>query len=186
MFISRIVLATLLAALGSTQIARAADTSAFDVLLNDHDGKPTMFQSTSALKKGDVIEIHAFNARPVMILQVAMCNTDCPRMHIVKTVHLYPYYAGTSNVNQRFAVPENGHVSFWVQQFDSAFATPIIVGGGTWDYVYVNRYLSFETPMLYLDTQPMPVSALRLDENKLRARYFHNTFITVSLADSNS
>ncbi|HUA80481.1 MAG TPA: hypothetical protein VL997_08930 [Dyella sp.] len=186
MFISRIVLAALVAALGSTQVARASNPASFNVLVNGDDGKPIMFQSTSALKKGDVIVVHAFNARPVMILQVAMCDADCPHMHLVKTIPLFPYYAGASGVaNHRFAIPEDGRVSFWVQQLSGAISTPVITMNGAWSVNFVNRFMSFQTPMLYPDSQPMHANALRLDDGTLRARYFHNTFVTVSLARSN-
>jgi hypothetical protein len=187
MFISRIALAAFFTILGSAQIARAADTPTFDVLVNNQDGKPVMFQSTSVLKKGDVIKIHAFNTRPVMIMQVAMCNTDCPHMHLIKTIPIFPFYAGTSAVaDQSFVVPEDGHVSFWVQQAGNAFSKPIITRDGIWNLVFINRFQAFATPMLYPDTRPMPANALRLDDNGLHARYFHNMFITVRLANANS
>ncbi|RDS85801.1 hypothetical protein [Dyella psychrodurans] len=186
MFFSRIVLTAMLAGLCWAQVARAADASAFDVLVNNHDGKPVMFQSTSTLKKGDVINVHAFNARPVMIMQIAMCDADCPHMHLVKTIPLFPYYAGTAVANQKFVIPENGHVSFWVQELGGVVSTPIITMDGAWSVNFVNRFMSFATPMLYQDSQPMPASAATMDDNTLRARYFHRTFITVRLADSNS
>ncbi|WP_233842418.1 hypothetical protein [Dyella sp. 2HG41-7] len=184
MFISRIALATIIAAFGSLSIAHATDMSAFNVLVNGDDGKPIMFQSTSALKKGDVIKVHAFNARPVMILQVAMCDADCPHMHLVQTVPLFPYYAGTSGVtNHRFVVPEDGRISFWVQQLSGTATTPVITMNGAWSVNFVNRFMSFATPMLYPDSKPMHANALTVDDDTLRARYFHDTFVTVSLAD---
>lgn len=186
MFISRIALTAVVAVLGSIHIAHAANTSAFNVLVSGDDGKPIMFQSTSALKKGDVIKVHAFNARPVMILQVAMCDADCPHMHLVKTIPLFPYYAGTSGVaDHRFAVPEDGRVSFWVQQLSGTVSTPVITMNGAWSVNFVNRFMNFATPMLYPDSQPMHANALRLDDDRLSARYFHNTFVTVRLTDSN-
>lgn len=170
--------------LATAQVAQAADSSAFQVLVNDSGGNPTMFQSVTALKKGDVIKVHAFNARPVMILQVAMCDSDCPRMHLVKTMQLYPYYASTANVNQDFVVPENGHVSFWVQQAGYAFSVPIIAGNGSWSLVFIDRTTNFATPQLFEQSPPMSANAVRLEDNTLRARYFHNTFVAVSLADA--
>lgn len=187
MVISRIALAALLVGLCPAHIARAADTSVFDVLVNDHDGKPVVFQSASALKKGDVIKVYAFNARPVMILQVALCNADCPRMHLIKTIPLYPYYAGTSSIaSHSFAIPENGRVSFWVQQAGDQFSVPVVGASGTWSFVFINRFASYAAPTPYLNAQPMPAEGMTLDDGTLRARYFHNIFITVSLADSNS
>ncbi|HTV84280.1 MAG TPA: hypothetical protein VME63_02675 [Dyella sp.] len=184
---SRIAPAAVLAGLCWAPIAHAATASAFDVLANNQYGQPVAFQSASVLKKGDVIKVHTFNARPVMVLQVAMCDADCPRMHLVKTIPLYPYYAGTSAVaTQSFVIPENGRVSFWVQQADNQFSVPIAGASGTWSFTFINRFASYAAPTPYLDTQPMAAEGTTLNDGTLRARYFHNTFITVRLADSNS
>lgn len=187
MFISRIVLAAAVAGLASASIVHAADTASFDVQANNQDGKPVVFQSATALKKGDVIKVHTFNARPVMVMQVAMCDADCPRMHLVKTIPLYPYYPGTSSVaTQSFTLPENGRVSFWVQQAGGQFTVPLAGASGTWSYTFINRFASYAAPTPYLDVQAMPAEGATLNDGTLHARYFHNTFITVRLADSNS
>lgn len=166
-------------------LAHAADNAVFSVLVNNSAGKAIMFQSSATLKKGDVIKIHAFNAEPVMILQVAMCDSDCPHMHLVKTISLTPYFVGAANTNQRFVVPKDGRVSFWVQRVGGVVSEPIRTRSGTWSLQIVDPLLSFATPQLYPNTRPMPVSALRLDDNTLRARFYHRTFVTVSLADAN-
>jgi hypothetical protein len=187
MFSSRIALAAVIVGLCSAHVARAADTSTFDVLANNQDGKPVVFQSSAVLKQGDVIKVHTFNARPVMVLQVAMCDADCPRMHLVKTIPLYPYYAGTSSVaTQSFTLPENGRVSFWVQQAGGQFSVPLAGASGTWSFTFINRFASYAAPTPYLDVSPMPAEGMTLNDGTLRARYFHNTFITVRLANSNS
>lgn len=185
MFISRI-LATAFFSFVAASAAQAADTSTFSVLVNNTAGKPVMFQSTAALKKGDVIKISSFNAQPVMILQIAMCNSDCPQMHLVKTVSLTPYFAGTANMNQDFVVPENGHVSFWVQQLGGVVSVPIITHNGAWSVLLIDRFTSFAVPELYPNAPAMPVSSVRLDDNTLLARFDHRTFVTVSLADAGS
>ncbi|MFK2873440.1 hypothetical protein [Dyella lipolytica] len=186
MSLSRILVLAVIAVTGlaTTQVAQAADASAFQVLMNDSGGNPVVFQSVSALKRGDVIKVHAFNARPVMIMQVAMCNSDCPRMHLVKTISLLPYYAGTANANQDFVVPEDGYVSFWVEQRGGAASVPIRAQTGTWSLNFVNRFMSFATPELFKESQPMSANAVSLDDNTLRVRYFHHTFVAVSLADA--
>lgn len=184
MFLSRTFAIAALAALATAPIAHVAETPAFTIMANNSAGKPILFQSTSALKKGDVIKVHAFNALPVMILQMAMCDSDCPHMHLVKTVPLISYFIGISNMNQNIVLPENGHVFFWVQQAGGVANIPIGTASGVWNLQLVDPFLSFTTPKLYLDTQPMPVSALKLDDNTLRARFYHRTFVTVSLADA--
>jgi hypothetical protein len=171
--------------LAAAATAQAADTSAFSVLVNNSAGKPIMFQSTAALKKGDVINIRAFNAAPVMVLQIAMCDSDCSHRHLVQTVPLTPYFIGAANMNQNFVVPENGHVSFWVQQLGGEFSTPIRARTGTWSVAFVDPFLTVATPQLYPDTRPLPFSALRLNDNTLRARFYHRTFVTIRLADAN-
>jgi hypothetical protein len=184
MSLSRILAVVAVTGLAIAQIAHAADASAFHVLVNDSSGNPVVFQSASALKRGDVIKVYAFNARPVMIMQIAMCNSDCPRMHLVKTVSLLPYYAGTANANQDFVLPEDGQVSFWVEQSGGAASVPINTGAGPWSVNFVNRFMSFATPELLEHSQPMSANAFKLDDNTLRIRYFHHTFVAVSLADA--
>jgi hypothetical protein len=181
------MLAAAFLSLAATSIAQAADDARFSVLVNNSAGKPIMFESTVALKKGDVIKIHAFNAPPRMVLQIAMCNSDCPRMHLVKTVSLMPYFMGLTNTNQSFVVPEDGHVSFWVQKADNKFITPIGSFGGTlWSIDFNDPILlSYTEPQLY-HTPPMPANALQVYDDTLQARFYHRTFVTVSLADVGS
>jgi hypothetical protein len=184
MSLSRMLAVTFLS-LAAASAAQAADTSVFSVLVNNSAGQPIMFQSTATLKKGDVLNIQSLNAQPVMILQIAMCDSDCPHMHLVKTVSLTPYFIGAASMNQNVVLPENGRVSFWVQRIGGVFNVPLPVGGGSWYLQYVSPILSFATPQLYPDTGPMPFSALRLDDNTLRARFYHRTFVTIRLADAN-
>lgn len=178
MFLSRMLAVLAFAAAPATQ---ATDTSSFSVLLNNSAGKPVMFQSTSALRKGDVLKVRAFNAPPVMILQIAMCDRDCPHMHLVKTLSLTPYFVGLSNLNDTFVLPENGRVSFWAQRIGGVASVPIPAQGGTWSLQFVDPFLSFVTPALYPDSSPTPANSLQLSDNMLRARFYHRTFVTVSL-----
>jgi hypothetical protein len=169
------------AGLATATAAQAAESSAFQVLVSNGDGSPVMFQSATALKKGDVIKIHAFNAPAVMVMQIAMCDSDCPRMHLVKTLQLFTYHAGSTDMNQQFVVPENGHVSFWVQQVGYAFSVPIARG---WSVATLDRTAGFPTPVLFENSPPMSANAITLDDNTLRLRYYHKTFVAVSLADA--
>lgn len=179
MFLAR-MLAVL--AFATASAAQAADTSSFSVLFNNSAGKPVMFQSTSPLKKGDVLKVSAFNAPPVMILQIAMCDSDCPHMHLVKTLSLTPYFVGLTNLNDTFVLPENGRVSFWAQRIGGVASVPIAAQGGNWSLQFVDPFLSFVTPELYPNTSPTPANSLQLSDNTLRARFYHRTFVTVSLA----
>jgi hypothetical protein len=185
MILSR-MLAVACFSLAATSVVQAADPAVFSVLVNNDAGKPLMFQSSAALKKGDVIQIRSFNAQPMMILQIAMCSSDCPTMHLVKTVSLTPYFAGTPSMNQNVLVPEDGHVSFWVQQIQSIALVPDPVrGAAPWYLELYNPFgMAFVPPTLY-PTPPMPANALRLNDHILQARYDHRTFVTVSLADAN-
>jgi hypothetical protein len=183
MFFSRMFALAAFASLAMASAAQAADTPAFSVMVNNSAGKPVMYQSTSALKKGDVLKVSAFNAQPVMILQIAMCDSDCPRMHLVKTISLTPYFVGLANQNDRFVLPENGRVAFWVQRIGGVASVPIPARGGTWSLQFVDPFLSFVTPRLYPDTSPTPANSLQLSDNTLHARFYHRTFVTVSLAD---
>jgi len=185
MFLPRILTAAFFS-LAAASAVQAAEAPAFSVLVNDSMGHPVMFQSTTTLKKGDVINVRSFNAEPVMVLQVAMCNSDCPRMHLVKTVSLTPYFVGDTHTNENFAVPENGRVVFWVQQVGGVASVPLSAQVGTWSLQIVDPFLSFATSRLYPETRPMPANELRLDDSKLRVRFYHRTFVTVSLADANS
>jgi len=184
MFLSRMLAATLFS-LAAASAAQAADPAVFSVLVNDNAGKPVMFQSTTALKKGDVINIRSFNAQPVMILQIAMCDRDCPNMHLVKTMSLTPYFVGAANMNRDFVVPENGRMSFWVQRIGGVASVPIFARSGTWSVEFVNPFMTFATPELYPDSRPMPANAPQLTDNTLQARFYHRTFVTISLADAN-
>lgn len=169
-------------ALAATSVAYGADTGAFSVLVGNDSGQSFMFQSTAALKKGDVINVRSFNVRNVMILQIAMCDQDCPAMHLVKTVPLTPW-------SNRFVVPENGHVSFWVQQVGDPLGIPITKRTQHFAILSapVNPFLlSFAPPRLFPDTPPMPAQSVKIDDNSLLARFYHRIFVTVSLAAANS
>jgi hypothetical protein len=180
MFLSRILV---LAFLGLTarSAAQAADTHAFSVLVHNSDGQPILFQSTSALKKGDVINVASFNAPPILLLQIAMCDLDCSHMHLVKTMVLTPYFLAQGNMNQNFVVPENGHVSFWVQWAPLLYP---FLATTTWSGELVDPFLNYSTPQLFPETGPVPVKALHLDDSQLQARFNHRTFVTVRLADA--
>jgi hypothetical protein len=177
-------LAVALFSLAAASTAHAGDNNAFSVLVNDSAGKPLMFQSTVPLKKGDVINIQSFNATTVMIMQVAMCSRDCPHMHLVKTMSLTPYFIGVATHNQNFVVPEDGRVSFWVQQIDGMAMVPL-QGPGGWSLQFIDRFASFATPQLFPNTAPLPANAIRNNHKTLQARFYHRTFINVSLADAN-
>lgn len=183
MTISRILLLALLG-IGCPLAANAADNTAFTVAQQDGSGKPLVFQSTNVLKKGDVIKVNAFNAQPVLVLQVAMCDRDCLHPRLVKTLPLTAYYAGQTSAGHQFVLPEDGHVSFWVQRLDELPSEPVNTSNGAWSVQYVDPFLRFASPTPYQSAQPMPASALSLDDHTLRARFFHRTFVTVSLADS--
>ncbi|GAB2576216.1 hypothetical protein ISP15_16225 [Dyella jejuensis] len=182
MAFSRLIVAALLGGMALPS-GYAADTPAFTVLKQDGSGKALVFQSSRALKKGDVIRIDAFNAQPVTVLQLAMCDSDCPRMRLVMTLPLTAYYAGIANSNQRFVLPEDGYVSFWVQRLGGLPSIPLNTRHGMWTLEYVDPFLRFarQAPP-YESWQPAPANALKLDDHALRARFYHRTFVTVRLA----
>jgi len=167
--------------------AQAADHNAFTVTRQDGNGKPLVFQSTAALKKGDVIRVNAFNAQPVLILQMAMCDGDCTHPRLVQSLPLVAYYAGQSSTSRQFVVPEDGRVYFWVQWLSDIPSVPVNAPNGTWNVQFVDPFLRFATPHQppYESAQPMPANALTLDADSLRARFLHRTFVTVTLADAN-
>jgi hypothetical protein len=181
-------LALAFASLAATSVACAADGNGFSVLVNDHNGQPLMFQSTAALNKGDVINVQSFNAQPVMVLQIAMCDRDCPRMHLVGTMSLTPYaYPLAVSMSNRFVVPEHGHVSFWVQQVGDPLDIPITTRSQGFARLSAHTsplLLSFAPPRLYPDTPPMPAQSANLDDGTLLARFYHRIFVSVSLADA--
>ncbi|GGA51824.1 hypothetical protein [Dyella nitratireducens] len=183
MFTARIFASTLLA-LSFVTVAHAIDNTTFTVAQQDGNGKPIVFQSTSALKKGDMIKVYASNAQPVLILQVAMCDEGCLHPRLVKTLPLTPYYAGQSSTSQQFVLPEDGQVSFWVQRLGDLPSTPVNASNGQWTVQYVDPFLRFATQTPYDSTRPMPANAFSLNDNTLRARFLHRTFVTVSLADA--
>ncbi|GLQ94053.1 hypothetical protein [Dyella acidisoli] len=164
--------------------AQAAENAAFSVLQQDGNGKPLVFQSTGALKKGDVIKVNAVNAQPVLVLQMAMCDSDCAHPRLVQTLPLTAYYAGQASSSHQFVLPEDGHVSFWVQRLGDLPSEPINTPNGAWSVQYVDPFLRFASKVPYQSVQPMPATAVSLDDNTLRARFFHRTFVTVSLADT--
>jgi hypothetical protein len=164
----------------TASLAHGADTHAFSVLINGHDGQPVVFQSTDVLKKGDVITVQGINAHPVLVLEVAMCDAGCKNIRLFKTVPLL-------DESTRFVVPEDGRVSFWVQQPGDPLGIPIL----HWSegFAYLSAPLSpfllsyATTPKLYSDTAPMPAESVKLDDGTLIARYNHHIFVNVSLAD---
>ncbi|RUL78345.1 hypothetical protein [Dyella choica] len=170
--------------LGVAAGAHARDNSAFTVAQHDGSGKALVFQSNVTLKKGDVIKVNASNAQPVMVLQVAMCDDGCLHPRLVRTLPLTPYYAGQTSASQQFVLPEDGQVSFWVQQLGDLPGEPLNAPNGTWTLQYIDPFLRFASQTPYESTKPMPANAFSLDDNMLRARFFHRTFVTVSLADA--
>lgn len=181
-------LALALLSLTAISTAHATDPQGFSALVNDQDGLPLMFQSTAALKKGDVINVQSFNAEPVTVLQIAMCDHDCPRMHLVKTMSLTPSaYPYAVSMSDSFVVPENGHVSFWVQQVGDPLGIPITTrsqGFGRLSARTSPFLLSFTPPRLYPDTPPMPAQSASINDNTLLARFYHRIFVSVRLADT--
>lgn len=180
---SRLLASAFLAAALATGV-QAAESSAFSVLQQDSTGKPLVFQSIHALKKGDVIKVNAFNAQPVLVLQLAMCDGDCTHPRLVKTLPLTAYYAGQASTNHQFALPEDGRVSFWVQRLADLPSEPVNTPNGAWSVQYVDPFLRFASQTPYMSAEPMPANALTLDDSTLRARFFHRTFVTVRLADT--
>lgn len=166
--------------------ANAAETTAFTVLKQDNHGKPVIFQSTYALKKGDVLKINAFNAKPITVLQVAMCDASCAHLRLIKTLPLTAYFAGVASTNQRFVMPEDGYVTFWVERLGGLPGTPFNTSSGTsWQVQYVDPFLLFAGPMPYVTSQPIPANALSTEDDTMHARFEHREFLTVRLADAN-
>ena len=178
------LLATVFIGFGVVSGLHAAESAAFAVMQQDGSGKPLVFQSSEALKKGDVIKVNAFNAQPVLVLQVAMCDSDCAHPRLVQTLPLTAYYAGQASSSHRFVLPEDGRVAFWVQRLGDLPSEPVNTPNGAWSVQYVDPFLRFASRMPYPSAQPMPASGLTLDDNSLRARFFHRTFVTVSLASA--
>lgn len=180
---SRIFAGALLG-LSFTAAAYAGDNTAFTVAQQNGSGKPLIFQSTAVLKKGDVIKVYVSNARPIMVMQMAMCDDGCRYLRVVQSLPLGPYEAGTSHTSQRFVVPEDGQVSFWVQRLGDLPSSPVNTASGQWSVQYVDPFLHIATQLPYASTQPMPASAFSLNDATLRARFSHRTFVTVSLAEA--
>jgi hypothetical protein len=178
------LLARVLIGLGLVSCAHAAGNAAFAVMQQDGSGKPLVFQSSEALKKGDVIKVNAFNAQPVLVLQMAMCDSDCAHPRLVQTLPLTAYYAGQASSSHRFVLPEDGRVAFWVQRLGGLPSEPVNTPNGVWSVQYVDPLLRFASRTPYQSVQPMRASGLTLDDNSLRARFFHRTFVTVSLASA--
>lgn len=177
--------ASALLGLGFITTTHASDNSAFIVAQQNGSGRPLVFQSTATLKKGDVIKVYASNAQPVLILQLAMCDEHGGHPRLVKTLPLTAYYAGQSSSSQQFVLPEDGRVSFWVQRLGDLPGTPLNAPSGQWSVRFVDPFLRFasQTPP-YASVQPMAPSAFSFTDNTLRARFFHRTFVTVSLAEA--
>lgn len=181
MSLSRTVITVAAIALTFTTITKAADTSAFTVAKNDRNGQAVVFESTAVLKKGDVIKIRAFNAQFVAMLNIAMCNQDCPNMHLVKAVPLS--FLGLPTSDQQIVLPEDGRVAISMQNTGGSAQTQIGVGATAWTVQYVGPYATnvTENPTEGL----VPASGYTLNDGTLRARFYHRTFVTVSLADTN-
>lgn len=179
------IFASALLAIGFVNCAQAADNTAFTVAQQNSHGSPLVFQSTTALKKGDVIKIYASNAQPVLILQVAMCDESCLHPRLIKTLPLTAYYAGQSSSSQQFVLPEDGQVSFWVQRLGDLPGAPLNADSGQWSVQFVDPFLRFasQSPP-YESARPIAPSAFSLNDGTLRARFSHRTFVTVSLADA--
>lgn len=182
MSISRNVIAVAVIALSFATSTKAVDTSVFAVAQNNRNGQAVVFESTAVLKKGDVIKIHAFNARFVAILNIAMCNRDCPTMHLVKALPLS--YLGLPTSDQQFVLPEDGRVAISMQESGGSAKSVMGVYGGTlWTMQYVGPYASYATGNAAEDL--VPASSYTLNDSKLSARFYHRTFVTISLASAN-
>lgn len=171
------------AGLVAMSAAWAADTSAFVVAKTDGSGKPMVFRSAAALKKGETMAVHVFNAQPDMLLEIAMCDRDCPGMHVVRTVRLY--FEGMASVSQEVVLPQDGHVALWVQRATQRTQVPLgTVGGTLWSQNVIDPFASYIAPAAMPGTSPvMAASRYRLEQNRLRASFGHNSFVTVSLPD---
>jgi hypothetical protein len=182
MSISRTAITVAVATLAFSTMTKAADTSAFTVAQNSSQGQAVVFESTAVLKKGDVIKIHAINAQLIAMLLISMCNQDCPNMHVVKAVPLA--YMGLPAIDQQVVLPEDGRVAISMQNTGGSAKTPIgVVGGTLWTVQSVGPYASYVTGNLAQDS--VPASSYTLNDGTLRARFYHRTFITVSLASTN-
>jgi hypothetical protein len=181
MSISRVVIATAAVALSFTPITKAADTSAFTVAKSDRNGQAVLFESTAVLKKGDVIKIRAFNAQFIAMLHIAMCDQDCPHMHLVKAVPLS--FLGMPTSSQQFVLPEDGRVAISMQNSGGSAQSQVGVGATPWTVQFVGPYATniTENPTEGL----VPASGYTLNDGTLHARFYHHTFVTVSLADTN-
>jgi hypothetical protein len=180
MFLSR-TLALAFFSLAAASTAQAAPTSSFSVLLHNSGGQPILFQSTGALKKGDVISVQSLNAHPVLVLEIAMCDHDCSNVRLIREIPLTGW-------STRFVVPENGRVSFWVQQVGDPLGVTITKRSQGFAFLSapVNPFLlGFGPPRLYPDTWPMPAESVNINDDSLIASYSHHIFVNVSLADVN-
>jgi hypothetical protein len=181
MFPSRLFIALAIAAATYAAVAQAADAPLFAVSQNDRHGQATVFESTTALRKGDVINVRAFNVQPIAMLSIAMCDQDCPAMHIVKTVPLSSM--GQSNFSQQIVLPENGRVAMAVQNNGGSATTIFRNGSALWTITLVGPYTSVASRDA--NRRVIPMSSYTMNDDSLRLRFDHRAFVTVSLAETN-
>jgi hypothetical protein len=168
---------TFIVAIGAVSATQATDAPVFAVVQTNALGQATVFESTAALKKGDVIKIRANNAQLVSTLGIAMCNADCPTMHMVKAVPLS--YMGQP-VSDSFVLPEDGRVAIAMQNNGGSPQTILGNGGTLWNIVYVGPFASSASAAT--SDNVVPANSYNAIDGTLRARFDHRTFVTVSVA----
>jgi hypothetical protein len=67
--------------------------------------------SKMPLNKGDIVEVHAFNAEPGTLVLLALCNDKCDDAHVVKNIPVYR--AQINMVTEKYTLEESGHLAFW-------------------------------------------------------------------------
>lgn len=74
------------------------------------EGSPIVW-SVAPLNKGDVIEVHAFKARPGTVVVLAICGEACENPRVVKVIAAFRQTINT--VTEKYTLDEGGHLAFW-------------------------------------------------------------------------
>jgi ferredoxin len=91
----------------ATGFCHAAEPTRFAPL---DEGSPIVW-SVTPLNKGDVIEVHAFNARSGTVVILAICDEECEKPRVVKVIAVYSQTINT--VTEKYTLEEAGHLAFW-------------------------------------------------------------------------
>jgi len=135
--------------------------------------------SVTPLNKGDVIEVHAFKARPGTVVVLAICGEKCENPRVVKVITTYRQTINT--VTEKYTLEEAGHLAFWTTRgprLDFNAGGSKAISDDSKNQVSGVIHSAFSG--IYTDADTMHIIKLERSDDHVKVRFDGGSYVTLT------